>query len=131
MTLMRELTPADLLAGARELINRPDAAAAGVWPRTAATLARQALEAAVDARWLASPQTAAMTRATMRSQLTCLPTYVDEQVARQVAFAYAALTAACHYHPYELAPTAAELTGWIADVEALVAQLSQAAPPTA
>ena len=131
MTPRRELTPADLLASARELISRPDAATAGVWPRTAAALARQALEAAVDAHWLASPQTAAMTRATMRSQLACLPAYLDEQVARQVAFANAALTAACHYHPYELAPTAAELTGWIADVEALVAQLSQTAPPNA
>jgi hypothetical protein len=128
---MGELTPTDLLACARELINRPDAAVAGVWPRTAATLARQALETAVDTHWLASPQTAAMTRATMRSQLTCLPDYLDEQVARQITFAYAALTAACHYHPYELSPPAAELTGWIADVEALVAQLSQAAPPNA
>jgi hypothetical protein len=128
VTPTEELTPADLLASARDLIARPDAATAGVWPRTAATLARQALEAAVDAHWLASARTAAMTRATMRSQLTCLPAYLDEQVARQVAFAYAALTAACHYHPYELAPTAAELTSWIADVEALVAQLSQPNP---
>ena len=127
MTPTRELTPADLLASARELINRPDALAAGVWPRTAATLARQAPESAVDAHWRASPQTAAMTRATMRSQLICLPAYLDEQVARQVAFTYAALTAACHYHPYELSPTAAELTSWIADVGALVAQLSQLA----
>jgi len=38
------------------------------------------------------------------------------------------LSSACHYHPYELAPTAAELTGWIDDVEALVAELGQAAP---
>ena len=45
-------------------------------------------------------------------------------MARQIAFAYAALTVACHYHPYELAPTPTELTGWIADVDALVAQLS-------
>jgi hypothetical protein len=129
VTSASELTPADLLASARELIDRPDTAAIGAWPRTAATLARQALEAAVDAHWRASAETAAMTRATMRSQLTCLPAYLDERVARQVTFAYAALTTACHYHPYELAPIAAELTGWIADVEALVARLAQAPPP--
>lgn len=49
---------------------------------------------------------------------------MDEEVARQVTFAYAALTSACHYHPYELAPTAAELTAWIGDVETLVTRLS-------
>ena len=43
--------------------------------------------------------------------------------ARQAVFAYAALSSACHYHPYELAPTASELTGWIADVETLVAKI--------
>lgn len=118
------MTPAELLAAARELIGRGDASTAGVWPRTAAFLARQALEEAVDARWAADPVTAPMCRATMWSRLTCLPAYLDKQTARQVAFAYAALSGACHYHQYELAPTAAELTGWIRDVEALVAQLA-------
>ena len=125
-----ELTPADLLASARELIARPDAAAAGVWPRTAAVLARQALESAVDAHWRAGTQTITMPNATMRSQLICLPTYLDADIARQTAFAYAALTSACHYHPYELAPTAAELIRWITDVESLVAQLVPATPPS-
>ena len=101
-------TPADLLAGARDLIVRPDAAVAGVWPRTAALLARQALETAVDAHWQSDARTVEMTRATMRSQLICLPAFLDGELARQVAFAYAALTRACHYHPFELAPTAAE-----------------------
>jgi hypothetical protein len=130
MTQTAELTPADLLASARDLIVRPDVAVAGVWPRTAAVLARQALEAAVDAHWRADARTVEMTRATMRSQLICLPAFLDGQLARQVAFAYAALTNACHYHPFELAPTAAELIGWITDVEAIVAQLgaSSSAP---
>jgi hypothetical protein len=123
------MTPAELLAAARLLINRPDALTAGVWPRTAAFLARQALEEAVNARWAASPATSPMLAASMWSRLTCLPAYVPGPEARQVAFAYAALSGACHYHPYELAPTAAELTGWIADVEALVAQLAHAIPP--
>jgi hypothetical protein len=118
------VTPADLLASARELIARPDASTAGVWPRTAAVLARQALEKAVDARWAADNETAGMTRATMRSQLTCLPQYLDPAVARQVAYAYAALSCACHFHPYELAPTAAELTRWITDVETLISRIT-------
>jgi hypothetical protein len=78
----------------------------------------------MDERWKADESTAPMTRATMRSQLTCLPAYVNEAVARQVAFAYAALSGACHYHSYELAPTAAELTLWIDAVEALIAELA-------
>jgi hypothetical protein len=118
------VTPAELLASARELIARPDASTAGVWPRTAALLARQALETAVDARWAAEDETVGMPRATMRSQLTCLPEYLDETVARQVAYAYAALSCACHYHPYELAPTAAELTRWITDVETLISRIT-------
>ena len=52
----------------------------------------------------------------------CPPTWT-RRLARQVAFAYATLTSACHYHPYELAPTAAELTSWITDVEALAGEL--------
>ena len=122
------MTPAELLAAARSLISRPDASMAGVWPRTAAFLTRQALEEAVNARWAASPATCPMLNASMWSRLACLPAYVSGPEARQAIFAYAALSSACHYHPYELAPTAAELTGWIDDVEALVAELGQAAP---
>ncbi len=118
------MTPGELLASARDLIGRPGAAAAGVWPRTAALLARQALEAAVDAQWAASSETAGLVRATQRSQLICLPCYADPAVARQLAFTYAALSGACHFHPYELAPTAAELSRWITDVETLLAQLA-------
>lgn len=118
------MTPTNLLETARELIARADVSTAGVWPRTAAFLARQALEDAVDARWAGNPITAPMCRASMWSRLSCLPAYLDKQTARQVAFAYAALSGACHYHPYELAPTAAELSRWISDVEALIARLA-------
>ncbi len=118
------MTPAELLASARDLIDRPDATTVGVWPRTAALLARQALEAAVDAQWATTSETAGMERATMRSQLACLPSYADDSVARQLAFTYAALSSACHFHPYELAPTATELSRWITDVENLLTQLA-------
>jgi hypothetical protein len=118
------VTPDELLAAARDLITRSDAATAGVWPRTSALLARQALEEILDKQWRMRPQTASMVAATMRSQLICLPCYLDETLAHQIAFTYAALSNACHYHPYELAPTAAELGGWIEDVAALVARIT-------
>jgi hypothetical protein len=45
---------------------------------------------------------------------------------------FAALRHACHYHPYELAPTAAELTGWLDQAAQIVTQLqtATAAPAT-
>lgn len=118
------MTPAELLAAARNLIGHPDPSAAGSWARTGAFLARQALENAVDAYLGANPVTGPMRAATMRSKLTCLPVYLDQPSARQVAFAYRALSRACHYHPYELAPSTAELRRWIDDVEALVVRLT-------
>ena len=122
------MTPGDLLAAARELMVRPDAGTVGVWPRTSAFLARQALEQAIAARWKAMSETAALANCSMRSQLTCLPFYLDPDTAGQAAHTWAALSNACHYHRYELAPTAAELTSWIDDVADLLEQLGNDAP---
>lgn len=123
------MMPSDILTAARELIARPDTATAGVWPRTSALLARQALEQAIRSHWQALPDTADLTLASMRSQLICLPSYIDAATARQVTYTWAALSNACHYHPYELAPTAAELTGWINDVEKLIMQIAARPAP--
>jgi hypothetical protein len=64
----------------------------------------------------------------MRSQLICLPFYIEPDTAARAAHTWAALSNACHYHRYELAPTAAELTSWIDDVTELVKQLRNRAP---
>ena len=114
------MTPADLLTAARQIQERPAAATAGLWPRAAALLARQALETALAELWEATPATHGLSRCTGRSQLACLPTYLDAPTARQIAYVWAALSEACHYHAYELAPTATELTGWIQDVDRLL-----------
>jgi Glyoxalase/Bleomycin resistance protein/Dioxygenase superfamily len=107
------MTPEELLAAARRLIERSDAATAGVWPRAAALLARQALELAMAALWAAKPQRAGLSESSIRSQLLCLTAYLDQDAATRAAYLYAALSRACHYHSYELAPTAAELTSWL------------------
>jgi hypothetical protein len=60
----------------------------------------------------------------MRSQLLCLTAYVNEDVATRAAYLSAALSRACHYHPYDLAPTASELTCWLHDTADLVALLA-------
>jgi hypothetical protein len=121
------VTPKQLLAAARELITRPHAAIAGVWPRTAALLARQALEEALGSRWAAEAETRPLRQATMRSQLICLPAYLDPALAHQVAYTWAALSKACHYHPYELAPTSGELAAWISDVAILISRVEDSA----
>jgi len=125
------MTPDDLLDAARELMVRPDAGTVGVWPRTSAFLARQALERAIAARWEALPETAALADCPMRSQLTCLPFYLEPDVATKAAHTWAALSNACHYHRYELAPTAVELTSWIDDVADIVSRLGNGAPAAA
>jgi hypothetical protein len=117
------VTPEDLLTEARRLVEHPDAATAGVWPRAAALLARQALEQAMGGLWATQPQANGLSDSTMRSQLLCLTAYVDEDVASRAAYLSAALSRACHYHPYELAPTATELIRWLHETADLVALL--------
>jgi hypothetical protein len=48
----------------------------------------------------------------------------NRQLAGWTAHAWAALTHACHYHPYELPPTAEELERWLDAVEAVITELT-------
>ncbi len=117
----KEPTPADLLAVARRLLARTGSGgdlAAGVWPRGAAVLARQALELTLASLW--RQRGLDLERASARAQLLCLEEYLaDRQVAADAHFAWWALSRACHHHPYELAPTVAEIEGWLGNVERL------------
>ena len=71
------MTPDELLAAAQALMQRPDTLVNGIWPRAAALLARQALEAAMAELWASQPQAAEMSSRSMRSQLLCLTAYLD------------------------------------------------------
>lgn len=126
------MTPHGLLDSAHQLLDSRSDATAGLWPRACAFLARQALEAAVDEIWAARPSTSGMTKCRMRSQFICLPTYLEAGLAREISYVYAGLSEACHYHAYELAPTAAEITHWLATIDRLLteaAALSNSAAP--
>jgi hypothetical protein len=112
-------TPEDLLDTAQALLSRTDANAKGLWPRAAAHLCRQALEASL-AQWWAK-RLPGMENATMRAQLACLPTYLtDDGLAGRVAYTWSGLSEACHHHVYELAPTATELSAWLDTATELV-----------
>jgi len=117
------MNAADLLAAARQVLDRPAAATVGVWPRAVALLTRQALEKALDEFWEATPATAGLSQCPRRSQFACLPSYLNADTAREIAYVWSALSEACHYHAYELAPTATELSGWINAVADLMASM--------
>ena len=97
---------------------------AGFWPRATALLTRQALEAALDDLW--RRRAPGLELCSARAQLLCLPSYLhgDEELAERVSYTWAALSRACHQHPYELSPTSSELLGWIATVEQLIGRVS-------
>jgi hypothetical protein len=122
------MTPTELLAAARALLADESAATAGGWPRMVALLTRQALEEALSGFWEAHPATAGLSGSSRKSQLACLPFYLDARVAREAGYVWAALSDACHYHAYELAPTAGELTGWIDAVAGLTQCMNQTGP---
>lgn len=105
-------TPDDLLDAAEELLATPRSKAIGLWSRAAAHLCRQALEASIDAYWASRlPGTEACS---MRAKLTCLRDYLkDDALSGRIAYAWSALSDACHHRAYATAPTAAELRSWI------------------
>ncbi len=119
---MSPADPHDLLDAARRLSTTPGSAAAGLWPRAAALIARQAVEAALGDYWGTTGYPTLASRP-MRSQLICLAELAGRPLAGSVAATWSSLSSGCHAHPYELAPTSAELLGWVEDAETLVAAL--------
>lgn len=102
---------------ARELLSRADPSTAGLWPRAAALLIRQALEEAVDSYWTA--RQLPLESLSTHAQLVCLRLIAkDDDLPGRLHEAWGALSRACHHHPYELAPTSGELAAWIEVVEA-------------
>jgi hypothetical protein len=103
--------PRELLEAADELLAKPIEALAGRWPRAVAILTRQAIEGLLFDLWRAtSPGVEA---ASSRAQFLVLRGRIEPAVALEAEFAWAALSRACHHHPYELVPTASELGGWL------------------
>jgi hypothetical protein len=114
-------SPRELLAAADGLRRRTDPTTAGLWPRASALLALRALETSLHELW--SARGLALAGCTMRTQLICLRSYLDDApLAARASHAWSALSRACHHHPYELAPTSRELESWFV----VVAELARA-----
>ncbi|MGR6320110.1 hypothetical protein Q2K19_25310 [Micromonospora soli] len=122
-------TPRRCLAAADELLRGAgplgaSGVTAGWWPRACAGLIRLALEGGVDAYWRRTRPTVAALRHGRPKQLMLHGRLgPGAAVARRVAFAWAALSAAADHHCYELAPTTAELRRLHTEVSALLSQL--------
>src|ERR1019366_1082651 len=100
-----------LVSAARTLIHIDDPQTAGLWPRAAALLGRQAIEAAMADLWRLSAPGLEDTSA--KCQLLCLPHFLgDSELAGRVHATWHGLTCSCHIQVYELTHTAAELEGW-------------------
>lgn len=110
------MNASDVLDHAREILERPDAIGKGLWQRTAAFLARQALELSLADFWKA--RVPAMAQCSARAQLLALSHYTsDEKMGPRVSYTWRALSRACHHRAYELSPTAGQLTRWLESVQ--------------
>jgi len=124
MKIVRQTdSPDRLLKAARTLLERPDARTAGVWPRAAAHLTRQALELLLDELW--RKRAPGTEKSSTRAQLICLSSYIaGNGLASRVAFTWNVLSHACHHHAYEIAPTAIELRNWLTVVNSFSIHLT-------
>ena len=103
------MTPLGFLDVADALVGHGGDDRTGGWPRIAAVLGRHAIEKALHQYWrLRQP---GVERCSGRAQFLCLNTYLsDRDLARATFVAWSDLSRCCHHHPYEIAPTADELS---------------------
>jgi hypothetical protein len=116
-------TPAGLLSEATALVADSTAGSRAISAKAAAVLARQALELSVRQRL--DRVDPALASASMRSQLDCLQVIAKDTDAAAAAWlAWSNLSSACHHHPYDLAPSTAEIGSLITTVTEIDARLA-------
>jgi hypothetical protein len=117
-------SPTELLRAADDLLSAPRPVSTGWWPKAVALLLRQALERSMESLWLVKGP--AVASAPARAQLLCLRSFIDRRLAERADSTWSQLSRACHDHPYELPPTAAELARWFETTEAVVREVGRA-----
>lgn len=105
---------AALLAAAESVLDGGLRVGGGLQSRAAALLARQALEQALVEFWLR--RSPGVQRCRTRTQIQCLSAYLDAEPVAAAATAWSRLSETCHHHPYDVAPSAAELKAWVGSV---------------
>ena len=119
---MTTLSPTQLLAEARGLLDDAQPGTVSVWSRASALLARQALEDVLTRYWWKTAD--GVDRLNMRAQLNCLRAYAGAGLASDFSYAWHALSRVSHHRPYELDPTREELDSLIATAETLVGRIA-------
>jgi len=120
-----------LLRAAERMMGKGGSGAKGAWARGVALLTRQGLEGSLADLW--SRRSPSLARCPARIQLLCFTVAgLDGDVTQRVRQTWAALSAACHHHPYEVGPTHPELREWLHVAEtleqAVAAQPEKGAP---
>jgi hypothetical protein len=93
-----------------------------LWARCATWLIRLALEHALNRLWQArQPELVACP---MRAQLLALGKFRNPDITSRVTELWQTLSWAAHHHPYELAPSAREIQGWLDEARLLIAELT-------
>lgn len=107
-----------LVSTARGLMRMERAGAAGLGPRAAAMLGRQALELAMDTVWAVTAP--GMERMTKRCQRLCLGAMLNDQsLGQRVEWAWHVLSDVCHHGVYDLPPSTRELVSALETISAL------------
>lgn len=114
--------PQALLRHAREVLEGTVHVPEGLAVRSAAFLARQAIEGMVTTSCEALG--ASIDRANMRSKVIVISALRGDEMGARVDLAWAALCQACHHHAYELTPPADEIALWIGQIEALLLEVA-------
>ncbi|MCM2413218.1 hypothetical protein [Streptomyces sp. RKAG290] len=90
--------------------------------RGAAFALRIALESAVCEVLLASPL--AVGRTSARAMFLCLRGHTDAETARRAKAVWRLLCLGCHYHQYEIGPSAEQVRSWRREVHSVIALVS-------
>lgn len=96
-----------LLRESERILNGATGPGSGNSARLAAFVARQAVEALIDERLKVVGAECA--GASMRTRLAILRSLDGAERTAQIEFAWNQLSACCHHHAYELAPTVGEV----------------------
>lgn len=121
---MSDLTPEQLAIAARGMLRHPGT----LGSRSAAILARQALEGSVDAFWVGRG-VPAMTVVSWSAKFIALPSYLPEERRELGPHAYllwTQLSGMAHHHPYEMVHLPEEVAPLVAETAAVVGDLMPA-----
>jgi hypothetical protein len=106
------------------MLDDPTRSTVSAWPRAAALLARQALEAELTEYW--REKLPGAERLNMRAQLNCAHSYLGRDLAGELSYTWHALSRATHHRPYELDLTREELASLITSSSRLITALAVA-----